>query len=92
MTVKIQQLSQWKQQGRPIVVLTAWDYAFAQILDQAGADILLVGDSLAMVALGYDTTLPITLEEMLHHAKAVRRGAQQARIVVDLPFLSYQES
>ncbi|HEY9807124.1 MAG TPA: 3-methyl-2-oxobutanoate hydroxymethyltransferase, partial [Candidatus Obscuribacterales bacterium] len=78
MTVKIQQLSQWKQQGRPIVVLTAWDYAFAQILDQAGADILLVGDSLAMVALGYDTTLPITLEEMLHHAKAVRRGAQQA--------------
>jgi len=92
MTVKIQQLSQWKQQGRPIVVLTAWDYAFAQILDQAGADILLVGDSLAMVALGYDTTLPITLEEMLHHAKAVRRGVKQALIVVDLPFLSYQES
>lgn len=92
MPVTTQQLIQWKQQGRPIVVLTAADYAFAQILDQAGVDIILVGDSLAMVTLGYETTLPITLDEMLHHAKAVRRGVKEALIVVDLPFLTYQES
>ena len=92
MAVTTQQLIQWKQQGRPIVVLTAWDYAISQLLDAAGVDILLVGDSLAMVTLGYPTTLPVTLEEMLHHAKAVRRGVKQALVVCDLPFLSYQES
>ena len=92
MAVTIQQLLQWKQQGQPIIALTAWDYAFAQVLDQAGVDLLLVGDSLAMVALGYETTLPVTLDQMLHHAKAVRRGVQRALIVCDLPFLSYQES
>lgn len=92
MAVTTQQLIQWKQQGRPIVVLTAWDYAFAQLLDAAGVDVILVGDSLAMVALGHPTTLPITLEEMLHHTKAVRRGVKRALIVCDLPFLSYQES
>jgi 3-methyl-2-oxobutanoate hydroxymethyltransferase len=86
------QLTQWKQQGRSIVALTAWDFAIAQILDQAGVDIILVGDSLAMVALGHSTTLPVTLDEMLHHAKAVRRGVQRALLVCDLPFLSYQES
>src|SRR5919199_41266 len=92
MAVTTQQLIQWKQQGRPIVVLTAWDYALSQLLDAAGVDIILVGDSLAMVTLGYPTTLPITLEEMLHHAKAVRRGVKRALVVCDLPFLSYQES
>lgn len=92
MAVKIQHLIQWKQQKRPIVALTAWDYGFAQVLDQAGVDLILVGDSLAMVALGYETTLPVTLDEMLHHAKAVRRGVKQALLVCDLPFLSYQES
>ena len=92
MAVTTQQLIQWKQQARPIVVLTAWDYAIAQLLDASGVDVVLVGDSLAMVTLGYETTLPVTLEEMLHHAKAVRRGVQQALVVVDLPFLSYQES
>ncbi|NEP83515.1 MAG: 3-methyl-2-oxobutanoate hydroxymethyltransferase [Okeania sp. SIO3C4] len=92
MTVTTKQLIQWKQKGRPIVALTAYDYAIAQILDQAGVDLILVGDSLAMVALGYDTTLPVTLDEMIHHAKAVRRGVKQALIVVDLPFLTYQES
>jgi 3-methyl-2-oxobutanoate hydroxymethyltransferase len=90
--VNIQQLKQWKQQGRPLVVLTAWDYAIAQLLEAAGVDIILVGDSLGMVTLGYETTLPVTLEEMLHHAKAVRRGVKQAFVVCDLPFLSYQES
>jgi 3-methyl-2-oxobutanoate hydroxymethyltransferase len=74
------------------VALTAWDYAIAQLLDAAGVDIILVGDSLAMVTLGYQTTLPVTLEEMLHHAKAVRRGVKRALLMVDLPFLSYQES
>ncbi|MBE9125882.1 MULTISPECIES: 3-methyl-2-oxobutanoate hydroxymethyltransferase [unclassified Coleofasciculus] len=90
--VNIQQLNQWKQQGRPIVVLTAWDYAIAQVLDAAGVDIILVGDSLGMVTLGYETTLPLTLEEMLHHTKAVRRGVKRALVVCDLPFMSYQES
>ena len=92
MAIATQQLIQWKQQGRPIVALTAWDYAIAQVLDAAGVDVILVGDSLAMVALGYETTLPVTLDEMIHHAKAVRRAVKQALVVCDLPFLSYQES
>jgi len=92
MAISTQQLIQFKQQGRPIVTLTAWDYAIAQLLDIAGVDIILVGDSLAMVTLGYQTTLPVTLEEMLHHTKAVRRGVKRALVVCDLPFLSYQES
>jgi 3-methyl-2-oxobutanoate hydroxymethyltransferase len=92
MPITPQQLTQWKQQGRAIVALTAWDFALAQVLDQAGVDVILVGDSLAMVALGHGTTLPVTLEEMVHHAKAVRRGVQRALLVCDLPFLSYQES
>ncbi|MEL7034909.1 MAG: 3-methyl-2-oxobutanoate hydroxymethyltransferase [Cyanobacteria bacterium J06592_8] len=92
MSITIQQLIQWKQQGRAIAVLTAYDYGMARLLDAAGVDVILVGDSLAMVALGYETTLPLTLEEMLHHAKAVRRGVKEALMVVDLPFLTYQES
>lgn len=92
MPVTTQELSQWKQQGRRITVLTAYEYAIAQLIDQAGIDIILVGDSLAMVGLGYDTTLPLTLDEIIHHAKAVRRGVKQALLVVDLPFLTYQES
>lgn len=92
MPVTTQQLIKWKQQARSIVMLTAWDYAFAQILDQAGVDVVLVGDSLAMVALGHETTLPVTLDEMIHHAAAVRRGVKRALVVCDLPFLSYQES
>ncbi len=92
MAVTVRQLMQRKQQSQPIVAATAWDYAFANLMDESGVDLVLVGDSLAMVALGYSTTLPITLEEMLHHAKAVRRGVKQALVVCDLPFLSYQES
>ncbi|MCG9892328.1 MAG: 3-methyl-2-oxobutanoate hydroxymethyltransferase [Thermosynechococcaceae cyanobacterium MS004] len=92
MAVSIHHLQQWKQNGRPIVALTAWDFLIAQVLDRAGIDVILVGDSLAMVALGYDTTLPLTLDEILHHAKAVSRGVSQALVVCDLPFLSYQES
>lgn len=92
MAITTQQLIQWKRQGRPIVTLTAWDYGIAKLLDAAGVDVILVGDSLAMVTLGYETTLPVTLDEMIHHAKAVRRGVKQALVVCDLPFLSYQES
>lgn len=95
MAVSVQQVFQWKQTGQPapaIAVLTAWDTISAQIVDQAGADIVLVGDSLAMVALGYETTLPLTLEEMLSCARAVRRGVKNALMVVDLPFLTYQIS
>ncbi|OCR00740.1 3-methyl-2-oxobutanoate hydroxymethyltransferase [Oscillatoriales cyanobacterium USR001] len=92
MQITINQLIQAKQEKRQIVVLTAYDFAMAQILDRVGIDIILVGDSLAMVALGYETTLPVTLDEMVHHAKAVRRGVKQSLVVVDLPFLSYQES
>lgn len=90
MVVRINQFVDWKKQGRSVAVLTAWDFMSGQIADQAGADIVLVGDSLAMVALGYETTLPLTLDEMLHHAKAVRRGVKNGLLVVDLPFLSYQ--
>ncbi|UBF24875.1 3-methyl-2-oxobutanoate hydroxymethyltransferase [Kovacikia minuta CCNUW1] len=92
MSITTHQLMQWKPQGRAIVAVTAWDYAIAQVLDEAGVDLILIGDSLAMVALGHETTLPITLDEMLHHAKAVRRGVKRALLVCDLPFLSFQES
>jgi len=87
-----QQLRQMKQQGRTITALTAWDYAIARLIDAAGVDLTLIGDSLAMVALGHRTTLPITLDEMIHHAKAVCRGVQRSLLVCDLPFMSYQES
>jgi 3-methyl-2-oxobutanoate hydroxymethyltransferase len=87
----IRQLLQYKQQNKKIVVLTAWDYPIAQILDRAGVDIILVGDSLAMVALGHNSTLPLTLDAMIHHAQAVMRGVEKALVVVDLPFLTYQQ-
>ncbi|PZV04285.1 MAG: 3-methyl-2-oxobutanoate hydroxymethyltransferase [Leptolyngbya sp.] len=95
MAVSVDRILRWKQTGalaQPITVLTAWDVMSGQIVDQAGADIVLVGDSLAMVALGYDTTLPLTTEDMVICAKAVRRGVKNALLVVDLPFLSYQTS
>jgi 3-methyl-2-oxobutanoate hydroxymethyltransferase len=88
----VRQLLQFKAQGKQIVALTAWDFAIAEILDKAGLDIILVGDSLAMVALGYENTVPLTLDEIIHHAKAVKRGVKNALILVDLPFLSYQTS
>ncbi|MBP0020333.1 MAG: 3-methyl-2-oxobutanoate hydroxymethyltransferase [Cyanobacteria bacterium SBLK] len=92
MSVTTRKLIEWKQQGRSIAVLTAWDCAIANLLDEAGIDIILVGDSLATVALGYKNTLPVTLEEMLHHTAAVSRGTKRALVICDLPFLSYQES
>jgi 3-methyl-2-oxobutanoate hydroxymethyltransferase len=85
-------VQRFKDEGRHFAMLTAYDYLTARILDEAGIPILLVGDSLGMVMLGYPTTLPVTLDEMLHHAKAVSRGARQALLVGDMPFMSYQAS
>ena len=81
---------QKKERGEPITMLTAYDYPTALSMDQAGVDAILVGDSLGMVVLGYANTLPVTMEEMLHHCRAVTRGAQFALLVGDMPFMSYQ--
>lgn len=85
-------LRQKKARGEPITMLTAYDFATAQAVDRAGFDVILVGDSLGMVVLGYANTLPVTMEEMLHHCRAVARGARFALLVGDMPFLSYQVS
>lgn len=85
-------LRQKKERGEPIVMLTAYDYPTAMAEDQAGVDVILVGDSLGMVVLGYENTLPVTMEEMLHHCRAVSRGAKSALLVGDMPFMSYQVS
>ncbi len=76
--------------GQPVSMLTAYDYPTACLLDEAGIDMILVGDSLGNVILGYDTTLPVTMEDMIHHGRAVCRGAQHSPVVVDMPFMSYQ--
>lgn len=81
-----------KKEGRKITMLTAYDYPVARIMDGAGLDAILVGDSLGMVALGYESTVPVTMEEMLIHARAVRRGTKYAFLIGDMPFLSYQIS
>ncbi len=83
-------LQQKKERGERISMLTAYDFPTARALDDAGIDAILVGDSLAMVVLGHETTLEVTMEEMLHHARAVSRGARRALLVGDLPFMSYQ--
>jgi 3-methyl-2-oxobutanoate hydroxymethyltransferase len=81
-----------KQQQEKITVLTAYDYPFARLMDAAGIDIILVGDSVGSVFSGYDTTLPVTMEEMIYHTRPVVRGSEQALIVTDMPFMSYQTS
>ncbi|MFI5198126.1 MAG: 3-methyl-2-oxobutanoate hydroxymethyltransferase [Thermoanaerobaculia bacterium] len=90
--VTLHTLQAKKERGEPITMLTAYDFPTARALDRAGVDSILVGDSLGMVVLGYDTTLPVTMEDMLHHARAVSRGARIAHLVGDMPFLSYQTS
>jgi 3-methyl-2-oxobutanoate hydroxymethyltransferase len=83
---------QKKERGEPITMLTAYDYPTALAMDNAGIDAILVGDSLGMVVLGYENTLPVTMEEMLHHSRAVARGAKHALLIGDMPFMSYQAS
>lgn len=83
---------QKKERGEPIAVLTGYDYPTALALDRAGIDAILVGDSLGMVVLGYENTLPVTMDEMLHHCRAVARGATAALLIGDMPFMSYQVS
>jgi 3-methyl-2-oxobutanoate hydroxymethyltransferase len=81
-----------KQRSEPITALTAYDYPTARLIDEAGIDLILVGDSVAMTVLGYDSTLPLTMDEMMHHAKAVRRAVRRALLVVDMPYGSYHVS
>ncbi len=90
--VTIHTLRQMKERGEKIAMLTAYDATFARLLDEAGADVLLVGDSLGMVVQGHDTTLPVTLEEIAYHCRAVVRGARRSHVVGDMPFMSYQAS
>jgi 3-methyl-2-oxobutanoate hydroxymethyltransferase len=88
--VTIHTLRQMKERGEKIAMLTAYDATFARLFDESGADVLLVGDSLGMVVQGHDTTLPVTLEEIIYHTRAVVRGASRAHVVGDMPFGSYQ--
>lgn len=92
MVASVMHLKGYKKRGQPITALTAWDALFASILEEAGVDFILVGDSLAMVALGHTSTIPLSLDELIHHAKAVRRGAPRSLVVCDLPFMTYQAS
>jgi 3-methyl-2-oxobutanoate hydroxymethyltransferase len=90
--VTIRDIVRMKREGRRIVVVTAYDVLFARLVDSAGVDMVLVGDSLGNVVAGYQTTLPVTVDQMIYHGAAVRRGVKRALLVVDMPFLSYQAS
>jgi 3-methyl-2-oxobutanoate hydroxymethyltransferase len=90
--VTTQTIFEKKQKHEPITCLTAYDYAGARLVDEAGVDMVLVGDSLAMVVLGYENTLPVTMDEMLHHTRAVRRGVKRALVIADMPYASYHVS
>src|SRR5687767_15633007 len=90
--VTVQRLAEMKREGRPIVMVTAYDYPSAQVVEEAGVDVVLVGDSAAMTVLGYDSTVPVGMEEMLMLAAAVRRGLKTPFLVGDMPFGSYEQS
>jgi 3-methyl-2-oxobutanoate hydroxymethyltransferase len=90
--VTLAELQAKKEAGEKITMMTAYDYPGAQLVDQAGIDTVLVGDSLGMVVLGYDSTVPVTMDEMIHHCKAVRRGTEGAFLIGDMPFMSYHVS
>jgi 3-methyl-2-oxobutanoate hydroxymethyltransferase len=90
--VRVPDLREKKRRGEKIAVLTAYDATMARLLDRAGIDVLLVGDSVGVVVLGYEHTLPVTLDDILHHTRAVARGASHALIVADMPFMTYQVS
>jgi 3-methyl-2-oxobutanoate hydroxymethyltransferase len=92
MKVTVRDVRAFKERGERFAMLTAYDAASARLLDQAGIPLILVGDSLSMVVLGHDSTLPVTVDEMLHHTRAVVRGAGNAFVVGDMPFMSYQGS
>ncbi len=92
MRTTILQIKEMKQKGKIIPMLTAYDYATAKLIDSAGIPLILVGDSLGMVVLGYESTIPVTMDEMLHHTKAVVRGTEQALIIGDMPFMTYHAS
>jgi len=92
MRITINRIKEMKQKGEKIAMLTAYDYSTAKILDEVGIPLILVGDSLGMVVLGYESTIPVTIEEMLHHTKAVVRGTKKALVVGDMPFMTYHIS
>jgi 3-methyl-2-oxobutanoate hydroxymethyltransferase len=92
MRVTINQIKEMKPKGEKITMLTAYDYATAKIIDEVGIPLILVGDSLGMVVLGYESTIPVTMEEMLHHTRAVVRGTKQAMVIGDMPFMTYHIS
>ena len=89
MRVSISDIKQMKAKQEKIVMVTAYDYPIAKLVDEAGIPLILVGDSLGMVVLGYDSTIPVTIDEMLHHTKAVARGAKNSLIIGDMPFMTY---
>ncbi len=92
MRVNINQIKEMKVKGEKITMLTAYDYSTAKIVDEVGIPLILVGDSLGNVVLGYETTIPVTMEEMIHHTKAVVRGTKQAMVIGDMPFMTYHLS
>jgi 3-methyl-2-oxobutanoate hydroxymethyltransferase len=92
MRVTINQIKEMKQKGEKIAMLTSYDYATAKIVDEVGIPLILVGDSLGQVVLGYDSTIPVTMEDMLHHTKAVVRGTKRAMVIGDMPFMTYHIS
>ncbi len=92
MRITINQIKDMKQKGEKITMLTAYDYSTAKIVDEVGIPLILVGDSLGMVVLGYESTIPVTMEEMLHHSKAVVRGTKQTMVIGDMPFITYHIS
>lgn len=90
--IRVPHLLEMKRRGEKITMLTAYDYTLARLLERAGIEVILVGDSLGNVILGYETTLPVTLDDMIRHAQAVRRAVTRPLVVVDMPFMSYQVS
>jgi 3-methyl-2-oxobutanoate hydroxymethyltransferase len=92
MRITINQIKEMKRKGEKITMLTAYDYTTAKLVDEVGVPLILVGDSLGMVVLGYESTIPVSIDEMLHHTKAVVRGAKRALVVGDMPFMTYHVS
>lgn len=92
MRITINEIKEMKQRGEKIAMITAYDYSIAKLIDEAGMPLILVGDSLGMVMLGYETTIPVTMDEMIHHTKAVVRGTQRAMVIGDMPFMTYHVS